>query len=196
VHVAAVRQISAAGDFMSSRASAARYARALLDVVIKDGNPEQVEQQLIAFTELVERTPQLRKALSSPAVPTTAKRGIIEQVIARMQLSPPLARLLLMLADGERLVLIANLAPTYSAALREHRQVVQAEVTTAMPMPAEQLAQFENRLAQATGRRVTMTSRVDPSLIGGAVARVGSVVYDGSVAKQLEKMRERLEKGR
>jgi F-type H+-transporting ATPase subunit delta len=181
---------------MSSRASAARYARALLDVVIKDGNPEQVEQELIAFTELVERTPQLRKAFSSPAVPTSAKRGIIEQVIARMQLSAPLARLLLMLADGERLVLIANLAPAYSAALREHRQIVQAEVTTALPMPAEQLAQFENRLAQATGRRVMMTSRVDASLIGGAVARVGSVVYDGSVAKQLEKMRERLEKGR
>jgi F-type H+-transporting ATPase subunit delta len=181
---------------MSSRASAARYARALLDVVVKEANPEQVEQELIAFTDLVERTPQLRKAFASPAVPTRAKHGIIEQIIARMPVSAPLAKLLLMLAEGERLALIANLAPTYSAALREHRQVVQAEVTTAMPMLPEQLAQFETRLAKATGRRVTMTSRVDPSLIGGAIARVGSVVYDGSVAKQLEKMRERLEKGR
>ena len=181
---------------MSSRASAARYARALLDVVVKDGNPEQIEQELTAFAGLVERTPEMRKAFASPAVPTTAKRGILEQVIARMQLSTPLARLLLMLADGERLALIADLAPKYSAALREHRGVVQAEVTTAAPMPPEQQAQFETRLAKATGRRVTMTTRVDPALIGGAVARVGSVVYDGSVARQLEKMKERLEKGR
>jgi len=181
---------------MSSRASAARYARALLDVVVKDGNPEQIEQELSAFAGLVERTPEMRKAFASPAVPTTAKRGILEQVIARMQLSKPLARLLLMLAEGERLALIADLAPTYSAALREHRGVVQAEVTTAAPMPPEQLTQFETRLAKATGRRVAMTTRVDPALIGGAVARVGSVVYDGSVARQLEKMKERLEKGR
>ena len=180
---------------MSSRASAARYARALLDVVVKEGNPEQVEQELIAFTSLVEQTPQLRKAFASPAVPTTAKRGIVEQVIARMRPSAPLAKLLLMLTDGERLGLIADLAPAYSAALREHRQIVQAEVTTAEALPAEQLAQFETRLAKAIGRRVTMTSRVDTSLIGGAIARVGSVVYDGSVATQLEKMRERLEKG-
>ena len=181
---------------MSSRASAARYARALLDVVIKEGNPEQVEQELLAFTDLVARTPQLPKAFASPAVRTSAKRGIIEQIIARLQPSAPLAKLLLMLADGERLALIADLAPAYSAALREHRQVVQAEVVTAMPLQPDALAQFEQRLAKATGRRVTMTSRVDPELIGGAVARVGSVVYDGSVATQLEKMRERLEKGR
>jgi F-type H+-transporting ATPase subunit delta len=181
---------------MSSRASAARYARALLDVVVKDGDPEQIEQELTAFAGLVARTPEMRKAFASPAVPTTAKRGILEQVIARMPLSKPLARLLLMLADGERLALIADLAPTYSAALREHRGIVQAEVTTAAPMPPEQLTQFETRLAKATGRRVTMTTRVDPALIGGAIARVGSVVYDGSVARQLEKMKERLEKGR
>jgi F-type H+-transporting ATPase subunit delta len=181
---------------MSSRASAARYARALLDVVIKEANPEQVEQELIAFTGLVARTPQLRKAFASPAVPTRAKRAIIEQILSRTPVSLPLSKLLLMLADGERLALIGDLAPSYSAALRDHRKVVQAEVTTAVPLPAEQLAQFETRLAKATGRRVTMTSRVDPSLIGGAVARVGGVVYDGSVATQLAKMRERLEKGR
>ena len=181
---------------MSSRASAARYARALLDVASRDGNPEHVEQELIAFAALVERTPQLGKSFASPAIPTKAKRRIIEEIIARMQLSTHVANLLLMLADGERLALVTNLAPTYSEALRAHRNVIQAEVTTAAPLPAEQLTQFEQRLSQATGSTVTMTTRVDPALIGGAIARVGSVVYDGSVATKLQKMRERLEKGR
>ena len=78
----------------------------------------------------------------------------------------------------------------------EHRQIVRAEVTTAVPLLPEQLTQFEQRLAAATGRHVTMTTSVDPSLIGGAVARVGSTVYDGSIATQLAKMRERLEEQR
>ena len=64
------------------------------------------------------------------------------------------------------------------------------------PPSAERVAQFEKRIAAATGRRVTMTTSVDPSLIGGAVARVGSIVYDGSIATQLSRMRERLEEQR
>jgi len=62
-----------------------------------------------------------------------------------------------------------------------------------VPLPADRLAQFEKRIAAATGRKVNMTANVDPALIGGAVARVGSIVYDGSIATQLSKMRERLE---
>jgi len=78
----------------------------------------------------------------------------------------------------------------------EHRQIVRAEVTTAVLLPPDRVAQFEQRLAAATGRRVTMTTGVDPSLIGGAVARVGGIVYDGSIATQLAKMRARLEEQR
>jgi F-type H+-transporting ATPase subunit delta len=181
---------------MSSRASAARYARALLDVVSKDGNPEQIDHEVSAFAALVGRTPQLRKSFASPAIPTKAKRRIVQEIISRMQLSKPVSNLLLMLADGERLALVTELAPAYSEALRGHRNVIQAEVTTAAPLPDEQRTRFEQRLSQATGSTVTLTTRVDPALIGGAVARVGSVVYDGSVATRLQKMRERLEKGR
>ena len=80
----------------------------------------------------------------------------------------------------------------YRERLMEHRQVVRAEVTTAVPLSPESAAQLERRLADVTGRRVTMTTSVDPALIGGAVARVGSTVYDGSIATQLDKVRERL----
>jgi F-type H+-transporting ATPase subunit delta len=75
----------------------------------------------------------------------------------------------------------------------EYRRILRAEVTTATPLPPERVAQLEQRLAAATGRRVTMTARVDPALIGGAITRVGSVVYDSSIATQLIRMRERLE---
>jgi F-type H+-transporting ATPase subunit delta len=181
---------------MSSRASASRYARALLDVVSTDGNPEQVDQQLTSFAELVVRSPDLQKALANPAVPVVAKRAIVENLLSRLKVAPPLAKLLLLIADRDRLAIVGDLAVAYHERLMELRQIVHAEVITAAPIPAERVAQFETRLAVATGRRVTMTARVDPSLIGGAVTRVGSVVYDGSIATQLTKIRERLEQQR
>ena len=181
---------------MSTRASAARYARALLDVVIQEGQPEQVEQELTAFADLFSSNAELQKALTSPAVPVMAKRGVVESLVSRMKPSPALGKLMLMLADRERLALVPELAAVYRERLMEHRQIVRAEVTTAVPLPPDRVVQFEQRLAAATGRRVTMTTRVDPALIGGAVARVGSVVHDGSIATQLVRMRERLEEQR
>jgi F-type H+-transporting ATPase subunit delta len=178
---------------MSTRASAGRYARALLDVVIKEGNPEQVDKELASLAAVFAGNSELQKALANPAVPVTAKRKVVESVVARTKPSPPLGKLLLLLADRDRLSLIPELAEVYRERLMEHQQVIRAEVTTAVPISADRVAQFENRIAAATGRRVTMTASVDASLIGGAVARVGSIVYDGSIATQLSKMRERLE---
>ncbi len=157
---------------MSTRASAARYARALLDVVIQEGDPEQVEQELSAMADLYTGNPELQKALTSPAVSVAAKRGIVEALVSRARPSPVLGKLMLMLADRNRLALLPELAAVYRERLMEHRQIVRAEVTTAVPLLPDQVTQFEQRLAAATGRRVTMTTRVDPSLIGGVVARV------------------------
>ena len=181
---------------MNSRASAARYARALLDVVIQEGDPEQVEQELSAVADLYASSPELQKALTSPAVPVAAKRGVVEALVSRAKPSPVLARLMLMLADRNRLVVLPELAAVYRERLMEHREIVRAEVTTAVPLLPDQVTQFERRLAAATGRHVTITTRVDPALIGGAVARLGSTVYDGSIATQLAKMKERLEEQR
>lgn len=178
---------------MSTRALAGRCARALLDVAGTDGTAERIDQELSAFVDLVARTPDLQKALTNPAVPVGAKRGILEQLFPRLTLSPPLAKLLLLLADRDDVAILGDLAAAYRERLMELRQIVRAEVVTAAPLPPDRVAQFERRLAAATGRRVTMTARVDPALIGGAVTRVGSIVYDGSVATQLAKIREKLE---
>ena len=177
---------------MNTRASAARYARALLDVVIKESDPEQVEQELIGFVDLLDRHPALHKALMNPAISVLGKRGIVENLVSRVTLSPPVRKLLLLLAERGRLSLVPDAVAIYHERLMEHRQVVRAEVTTAETLPSGRAAQLERRLSDATGRRVTVTTKVDPTLIGGAVARVGSTVYDGSIATQLNKVREKL----
>ena len=97
-----------------------------------------------------------------------------------------------LLADRDRLSLLPDLLAVYRERLLDYRQVVRAEVTTAMPLAQDRAAQLEKRLAEVTGRRVTMTAKVDPALIGGVVTRIGSTVYDGSVATHLETMKQRL----
>ena len=178
---------------MTTRASASRYARALLDVVIKEGNPEQVEQELSGFAGMLSGSAELQKALTNPAVPVKAKRAIVESLASRANLSSPLRKLMVMLAERDRLLLLPELEAIYRERLMEHRQVIRAELTTAAPLPADRVALFQQRLAAATGRSVTMTTNVDPELIGGAVAKIGTIVYDGSIATQLDRLKERLE---
>jgi F-type H+-transporting ATPase subunit delta len=177
---------------MSNQTSAGRYAKALLDVVIREADPVEAEQQLASFAELYAGHEDLRKALSNPAVPVQAKRAVVEQLSARLKPSMPVAKLLLLLAERDRLELLPDLMVAYRDRLMDYQQVVRAEVVSAMPLPEGQARQLQDTLAHVTGRTVTMTTRVDPALLGGVVARVGSTVYDGSIATQLQRMKERL----
>ena len=177
---------------MSTRASAARYAKALFDVASAEFTPEQAEKELVAFADLVVAHDDLRQALASPAIPAARKRAVVAQLLDRQQPSGPVRKLLLLLAERDRLDLLADLVSVYHERVMEHLKVVQAEVTTATPLEPEQAAQLQQRLGTTIGRTVTLTTRVDPSLIGGMVARIGSTVYDGSVATQLTTLRQRL----
>jgi F-type H+-transporting ATPase subunit delta len=177
---------------MSTRASAARYAKALFDVALTESTPEQAEKELTAFSDLVRAHADLRQALGSPAVPATGKRAVVAQLLDRQPPSSPVRKLLLLLAERNRLELLSDLVAVYHERVMEHLKIVQAEVTTATPLPPDQAAQLEQRLGAMIGRTVTLSTRVDPALIGGMVTRIGSTVYDGSVATQLATLRQRL----
>lgn len=183
---------------MTSRAAATRYARALFDVVRHESGGsqadlEKVQQELSDFAHIVSSHESLSRVLVHPAIPAARKRGVVEQLIARASgLSPVLGRLLLLLAERDRLVLLPDLADAYRTRLMDHLQVVRAEVTTAVPLPADRVQALQQGLARATGRQVQLGTRVDASIVGGAIARIGSTVYDGSVTTQLERLRQKL----
>ena len=178
---------------MTSRASGTRYARALFDVARKEGIVEETGRDLAAFAQLVASHDLLARVLSNPAIPVPRKRAVIEQLLARGgSLSPSVGRLLMLLADRDRLVLLPDIAAAYQNRLMEHAKVVRAEVITAIGLPADRVAALQQGLGQATGRQVQLETRVDPSIIGGAITRIGSTVYDGSVTRQLQKMKEAL----
>ena len=177
---------------MPSRASATRYARALFDVALKESDPVQIERDLASFAGLMSSNAELHGALTNPAVPVAAKHQITDAVAKRLNAASPAHKLLLLLADRDRLTVVPDLLAVYRERLMEHQQVVRAEVTTAAPLTADRMAELRKQLAEITGRQVDMTTRVDPGIIGGVVTRIGSTVYDGSIATQLAKLRDKL----
>ena len=181
---------------MTNRTAATRYARALLDIALKEqGDVRAIETELADFVALFTQHPTLEKVLLNPVVPVARKRATIAELTLRAKLSPVLGKLLLLLAERDRLVLLPDLLAAYRERLLDHLNIVRAEVTTAVALPAERATEVERSLARVTGRTVMLDTRVDPAIIGGVVARVGSTVYDGSVTTQLQKMKQRLTEG-
>jgi F-type H+-transporting ATPase subunit delta len=179
---------------VTNKTAAIRYARALLDIAIKEkANLEQIESDLAQFVGLFAQHPTLEKVLLNPAVPVPRKRAAVVELTGQAKLPPILSKLLVLLAERDRLVLMPDLLAAYRERLLEHQHVVRADVTTATPLAAERQQAIQSGLARVTGRTVTLSTRVDPSIIGGVIARVGSTVYDGSVTRQLERMKDRLE---
>src|SRR5512134_2761558 len=115
---------------MTSRAAAARYARALFEVARAEGiDLERVQRELSEFAELVHGNQALQRALTNPAVPVPRKRAVVEDLLSRAgNLLSPIAKLLLLLADRDRLVLLSELADAYRNRLMDHQHVVRAEV--------------------------------------------------------------------
>jgi F-type H+-transporting ATPase subunit delta len=181
---------------MTNRTAARRYARALFDVALNEkANLQDIERDLAGFVDLCRQHPALQKVLLNPGVPAPRKRAAMTEITARAGIGGSVAKLLALLADRDRLVLAPDILAEYRDRLLDQQKIVRAEITTASALEAERARAIEQSLARATGKTVKVSTKVDPSIIGGLVTRIGSTVYDGSVSRQLEKIRERLEAG-
>lgn len=178
---------------MTNKTAATRYARALLDVAIQEqADLDQIERDLDGVAALFKQYPALAHALLNPVVPVPRKRAAVAELTAAAGLTPMVAKLVGLLADRDRLVLIPDLVTAFHERLLDHRNVIRAAITTTEPLSADRAKAVEAGLASATGRTVSLTANVDPAIVGGVVTRIGSTVYDGSIRRQLQKIRERL----
>ena len=178
---------------MTNSTAATRYARALLDVAVREkADVDQIERELASFVDLFAQYPALERVFLNPVVPAPRKRAAMEALTARVGVLPILAKLLGLLAERDRLVLVPGLLAAYRDRLLDYRNVVRAEVTTSSPLTPERAKSIEASLARLTGRTVALSTKVDPTIIGGVVARIGSTVYDASVTRHLERMKEKL----
>jgi len=178
---------------VTNRTAAARYARALLDVAVQEkADLDQIDRELAAFADLIRQNPALQSALHTPAVAAARKRAAVVELSKQAGHSPIVSKLLALLAERDRLILMPDLVNAYRDRLLDFKRIVRAEITTAAPLAEARAKSIEASLSKATGRSVQLAAKVDPGIVGGMVAKVGSTVYDGSVTRQLVKIRERL----
>jgi F-type H+-transporting ATPase subunit delta len=180
---------------MISPAVVNRYANALADVVLSPNSgvqAPQAVQQLRSFDAVVESSADLRSVLASPAIPIARKRAIIKEIAGKLGLAQIVRNFVLVLSDHRRAAAMAQIVGAFEAILDERLGLVHAEVRSAFELTGKQRGELEGQLGQLAGARVRMRFTVDPDLIGGVTARIGSKVYDGSVRGQLEVMRMRL----
>ena len=178
---------------MTFRAIARRYAGALFDVAEKRSTLDRTAQELRELRDLVETHQDLRRLFESPLVPPSTKRSVVEALTnAAPQLSGEVKRLLALLAERGRLQLVGDIAEVFDELLNKKKHIVRAEVVTAAALTPSTRDALAGALGRATGGQVLLEERVDPEMIGGVTASVGGVVFDGSVATHLERLRQRL----
>ena len=174
------------------KALAERYAGALVDVALENHQADQVKQELSAFAAMVRESPELHAFLANPAIARATKHAAIEQLVARMGASRTLRNYLFVIVDQRRAGLLVEIEQAFSRILDARQGITQAAVTSAADLTPAERAELVAALAKLTGEKVQAQFATDTTLIGGAVVRIGSTIYDGSVRTQLERMRARM----
>jgi F-type H+-transporting ATPase subunit delta len=180
---------------MTLSAVAARYANALADVVTAGSaliSPQQAVAELRSFGSALETSPELREALATPAVPSSRKKAVIGRIADVLGISRVARNFLFVLVDHRRIASLAEIVQRFEEVLDERLGFAHADVSTATRLEEEQRAALGRQLERLTGKRIRARYAVDPALIGGVVARIGSTVYDGSVRGQLATLGRRL----
>ncbi|HSE37623.1 MAG TPA: ATP synthase F1 subunit delta [Blastocatellia bacterium] len=180
---------------MSVIAMARRYAEALADVAIARNQVEQIDGDLLVFAEMMKSSRDLHNTFASPILSQSDKLKVLEALTARATTGKLTANLLRTMLNHYRLHHVAEVYEQFRREMNERKGLIVAEVTTATEVGPSEQTKLGRTLEQMTGKRVEFRFKTDPSLIGGVVTRIGSVVYDGSVRTQLQEIKERLKQG-
>lgn len=175
------------------RTVAEHYADALAEVAVSQKNPEVVRREFADFLSLLGESQQLEILLGSPAVSRANKHAVAQALVERMKAGRTLRNFLFVVIDQRRMKLLPDIYEAFEKQLDQREGVARASVVTARQLSEGEKTQLREALERLSGRRVEAHYSLDPALIAGAVVRVGSTIYDGSVRTQLERLRMRLE---
>lgn len=174
---------------------ARRYAKALHGLAAEARRAEAVAEELARFEQLLGAEAPLREALLRPWVKAATKRSIVLEIAGRLELSTLTRNFLALVAQRRRLDLLGEILTAYRARVDEAAGRIRARVRSATPLGDAERASLREQLGRRVGKTVLLDTEVDPTLVGGFVAEVGSRVLDMSVAGQLTALRERITRG-
>ncbi len=173
---------------------ARRYAKALFSLAAETGRVEAWASSLLSLKAAVEGSPDLRDVLSNPVYSKEQRRAIVEKLASALSLDAEPRSLLLLLGDRNRLSYLSPVVDTFRDLADQHLGLLRARVTSAVKLEEGAAQAIADRFSQATKAKVLLDRVVDPAILGGVVAQVGDVVYDGSVRTQLEDLRMELKR--
>ena len=184
---------------MSQMVIARRYASALSNLAQKENSLEHVETELKDFSDTLHESVELQEGLSNNKVPMAVRNNILTDVLTSMKLSPLVSTFLRYLLSKRRLSLVHDIARAFALLTQEAMGILPAEVTVAKEPRSKEskdlLEKLQEQLSASTGKTVQIHVSVDPSIIGGIVTRIGSMVIDGSIRNQLVQVRESIIRG-
>lgn len=174
-------------------AIASRYARALVEVVLdKKIDAATAIQQVRDMVVTVEGSSELRMVWESPAIPAERKRAVLDSVAGESALLKPIRNFFAVLIDHGRIPMMAQIARQFETELNTQLGFVEAGITSSRALSPEEKHGLESQVERITGKKVRAKYDTNPELLGGAMVRVGSTIYDGSVRGQLRKLKEQL----
>ncbi len=171
-----------------------RYAKALFELALEEHREEEIGQEIDWFVTAY-TTSSLPMVLNNPAFPPGSRKNIVVEVSRGLQLSPLVVHFLSLLLERDRLTYLPSIASRYRLLLDEKKGRVEARVLVPAPLEAAMLEGLRGELSRVSGKEVVLKEESDPGLVGGLVIQLEGKVYDGSVRTQLDKMKERVERG-
>ncbi|HSM91301.1 MAG TPA: ATP synthase F1 subunit delta [Anaeromyxobacteraceae bacterium] len=166
-----------------------RYAKALFSLAVDQNRVEPWADGLRALKATVEASPELRDVLQNPVYSKEQRRGVAAKLAEALKLDAEPASLLYLLSDRNRLAYLDGIADYFGELADAKLGRLRARVTTATAVDAASLEAISSRLSAATKAAVLVEHAVEPAIIGGVVAQIGSIVYDGSLRTQLEQLK-------
>jgi F-type H+-transporting ATPase subunit delta len=177
---------------MASAGAARRYARALFALAREEERVDPVRDELAGMATLLEQAPQLRQALFQPLYPAAQRKAVLAALAERLGTGRLLRHFLQYLIDQRRMIDFLGIRAEYDRLADEAAGRVHAELVSAAPLAEAQVERLRRALARRSGRDVAIRSSVDPALLGGVVAKLGDLVFDGSLRTQLAQLRANL----
>ena len=180
---------------MRASAAARRYARALFSLAREDRRTSEIRDELAVLARLLDESKELRDALLTPLYPVAQRKAVLVSLASRAELSEVVRNFCAYLIDRRRLVDFTAIRGEFERLADEASGRLTAEVVLASPLDDRRKDRLQRALSQRTGREVRVEVTVDETLIGGAVAKVGGLVFDGSIRTQLQQLQASLTKG-
>jgi F-type H+-transporting ATPase subunit delta len=171
---------------------AAVYARSLFEVAKEQDKLDDVREQLGAFADALNETRELQVFFFSPYFSTQEKEDGLERAVS--DVDPVVMNFLNLLIEKHRMPVIFRIRGAYDALWEEENKLLPVEITSAVELDERTVKQLGDRISEQTGRKVDLSSHVEPDILGGIVVRVGNSVLDASIRNRLEQLRKQVAK--